>query len=115
MPPPAATASDDEDAAFEDRIKKATQVKGKGFGSQPAQEEKTSPLDSKPISSEMKAVPKAAEDSILGAYEGYYNGFLGFFGVFILAEGIFLAASGFLPQELDDFALRIVFPAFSPS
>jgi hypothetical protein len=33
----------------------------------------------------------------------------------ILAEGIFLAASGFLPESLDQFAQDVVLPAFTPT
>eukprot|EP01024_Parvocaulis_polyphysoides_P023074 TRINITY_DN2133_c0_g5_i1.p2 TRINITY_DN2133_c0_g5~~TRINITY_DN2133_c0_g5_i1.p2 ORF type:complete len:176 (+),score=19.53 TRINITY_DN2133_c0_g5_i1:37-528(+) len=36
-------------------------------------------------------------------------------GAVILVEGIFLAASGFLPQELDEFAQNIIYPIFSPT
>ena len=33
----------------------------------------------------------------------------------ILAEGIYLAASGFLTPELDQFGMDIVYPAFAPT
>eukprot|EP01023_Acetabularia_acetabulum_P020254 TRINITY_DN2046_c1_g1_i1.p3 TRINITY_DN2046_c1_g1~~TRINITY_DN2046_c1_g1_i1.p3 ORF type:complete len:164 (-),score=25.78 TRINITY_DN2046_c1_g1_i1:219-710(-) len=36
-------------------------------------------------------------------------------GAIILAEGIFLAASGFLSQEADEFARNVIYPIFSPT
>lgn len=33
----------------------------------------------------------------------------------IIFEGIFLAGSGFLPKAVDDFALNVVYPVFSPT
>ncbi|GMH32605.1 hypothetical protein BSKO_00439 [Bryopsis sp. KO-2023] len=36
------------------------------------------------------------------------------FGLIFL-EGLFLAAAGFLPEGVDDFALNVVYPAFSPT
>jgi hypothetical protein len=41
--------------------------------------------------------------------------FLTFFFFFLLGEGVFLGGSGFLPPEVDEFALNVVYPAFSPS
>jgi hypothetical protein len=41
--------------------------------------------------------------------------FLAMLFVAILAMGVFLAASGFLSEELDQFAQDVVYPAFSPT
>eukprot|EP00746_Dinoflagellata_sp_MGD_P091063 gnl/MRDRNA2_/MRDRNA2_36044_c0_seq1.p1 gnl/MRDRNA2_/MRDRNA2_36044_c0~~gnl/MRDRNA2_/MRDRNA2_36044_c0_seq1.p1 ORF type:complete len:232 (+),score=29.60 gnl/MRDRNA2_/MRDRNA2_36044_c0_seq1:67-762(+) len=109
--PPAAKSDDDFDA----RLEKITQ-QGKGFGEPQAKTKKNvDPLQGNPIQAERKIPQNAGPANILGDYEGPYVGFLGLFGVFILAEGVFLAASGFLPEELDNFALTVVFPSFSPT
>ncbi|XP_010443397.1 PREDICTED: protein LOW PSII ACCUMULATION 2, chloroplastic-like [Camelina sativa] len=36
-------------------------------------------------------------------------------GIVILIEGLTLAASGFLPEELDKFFVKYVYPVFTPS
>ena len=38
-----------------------------------------------------------------------------FLGVLILAEGVFIGGAGFLSEGLDDFALKVVYPAFTPT
>ncbi|KAI9081590.1 hypothetical protein K1719_036476 [Acacia pycnantha] len=38
-----------------------------------------------------------------------------FFGAVILAEGLFIAASGFLPEELDKFCVNYLYPSFTPT
>ncbi|XP_028801701.1 protein LOW PSII ACCUMULATION 2, chloroplastic [Neltuma alba] len=37
------------------------------------------------------------------------------FGAVILVEGIFIAASGFLPEELDKFCVNYLYPSFTPT
>lgn len=50
---------------------------------------------------------KQLESAVLGV--------LGLFFLVILGQGLFLSVSGFLPEEWDQFALNVVYPAFSPS
>lgn len=54
----------------------------------------------------------------LTAVQKFENGavsFLAFLFFVILAEGVFLAASGFMSEEVDQFAQDVVYPAFSPT
>ncbi|XP_054816952.1 protein LPA2 [Prosopis cineraria] len=37
------------------------------------------------------------------------------FGAVILVEGLFIAASGFLPEELDKFCVNYLYPSFTPT
>ncbi|KAF7824904.1 protein LOW PSII ACCUMULATION 2, chloroplastic [Senna tora] len=37
------------------------------------------------------------------------------FGAVILVEGIVIAASGFLPEELDKFCVKYLYPSFTPT
>lgn len=68
-------------------------------------------------------VISATRDQVYGSnaqtsVQKFENGvvsFLSFLFIFILAEGVFLAASGFLPDVADQFAQNVVYPSFSPT
>ena len=68
-------------------------------------------------------VISAARDQVYGGgpltqaqqFENAYIAFLAFVFFVILAEGVFLAASGFMSDSADQFAQDVVYPAFSPS
>lgn len=68
-------------------------------------------------------VISAARDQVYNsnsptAAQKFENGvvsFLSLIFVFILLEGVFLAASGFLPESFDQFAQDVVYPSFSPT
>jgi hypothetical protein len=47
--------------------------------------------------------------------EGYAVSALALVFALIIGEGVFLAASGFLPEGADAFATDVVYPAFSPT
>ncbi|KAK9844225.1 hypothetical protein WJX84_000053 [Apatococcus fuscideae] len=51
----------------------------------------------------------------MGQTEGRFVGGLALLFCIILLEGLFLAGSGFLPEEYDLFAQNYVFKAFTPS
>lgn len=68
-------------------------------------------------------VVSATRDSVYGdgpqssmqQFETAFVQVLGILFLLILAEGIFLGASGFLSEEVDQFAQDVVYPLFSPT
>ena len=68
-------------------------------------------------------VISAARDQVYGdapltdlqKFETNIITWLGFLFIVILGEGIFLAGSGFMSVEADQFAQDFVYPAFSPT
>lgn len=93
----------------------------KGFGAPP----KTSSSERKPSSSgsgsRRRAPPSkpligvSAADKQTQQVETAVVASLAFLFAVILLEGLLLAASGFLPEEWDEFAVNFVYPAFTPS
>ncbi|KAK3245721.1 hypothetical protein CYMTET_44727 [Cymbomonas tetramitiformis] len=90
---------------------------GKGFGKVEEPAESVSP------ESERKGptIVKPAADKVIAGditkeqeYETYAVGLLVILFLVILLLGIFLAASGFLPEEYDRFAEEVIYPAYSP-
>lgn len=59
------------------------------------------------------AVTGKTEPSEAEKYEGYALLFLAFLFVNILLFGLILAGSGFLPEEWDQFAEKVVYPNYS--
>ena len=55
-------------------------------------------------------VPQATKD----AYERKFVRYLASLFLVILTIGLAVAASGFLPDAVDDFILKFVFPTFTP-
>jgi hypothetical protein len=68
-------------------------------------------------------VVSAARDSVYGdgpqsSMQQFETGFVQVLGILfflILAEGIFLGASGFLSEEADQFGQDVIYPLFSPT
>ena len=68
-------------------------------------------------------VISAARDQVYGdgtltPVQQFENGVISFLALLffvILGEGVFLAASGFLSEAADQFAMDVVYPAFSPT
>lgn len=90
---------------------------GKGFGKVEEPAESASPESAR---KGPKIVKPAADKVIAGditkeqEYETYAVGLLVLLFLAILLLGIFLAASGFLPEEYDRFAEEVIYPAYSP-
>ncbi|GJP48021.1 hypothetical protein CLOM_g7262 [Closterium sp. NIES-68] len=85
---------------------------GKGFGKapQPAVVRRAAPtqplLSTKPMGEEEKQAAEIETAVVVS---------LGFAFLLIILEGLFLAAAGFLSEDLDQFAMDVVYPAFSPT
>lgn len=64
------------------------------------------------VSDQLQQQPQVQEESVVE--KGFILAWLGF-GSVILVEGIALAASGFFPDEWDNFLVKYLYPSFSPS
>ncbi|KIZ04340.1 hypothetical protein MNEG_3617 [Monoraphidium neglectum] len=56
----------------------------------------------------------AAPQTPVGEFETAVVQLLGGFFALLLAEGLLLAASGFLPEDWDQFIENVLYPSFSP-
>lgn len=83
----------------------------KGFGASKSGKSKTI-RRSAPQQPLLQAAPKQNQVSQL---ETAYVVALTFLVGVILVEGLALGASGFLPEEWDDFLVKSLYPAFSPT
>ncbi|RDY06233.1 Protein LOW PSII ACCUMULATION 2, chloroplastic, partial [Mucuna pruriens] len=70
------------------------------------------PLEKPPFVSEQQAGKAKEEES--KNESAFLLAWLGF-GVVILVEGISLAASGFLPEQWDQFLVKYLYPSFTPT
>jgi len=75
----------------------------------------TAPGSYKVISATRDQVYGGGPMTEIQQFESTVVSFLGFLFTVILGEGVFLAASGFLSEDIDKFAMDYVYPAFSPT
>ncbi|CAI7776233.1 unnamed protein product [Closterium sp. NIES-53] len=109
-PEPSQT-SDSTSAVKEPAAGKA--AAGKGFGKAPQQPAVVRrPAPSQPL---LSTQPMGEEEKKAAEIETAVVASLGFVFVLIILEGLFLAAAGFLSEELDQMAMDVVYPAFSPT
>lgn len=90
------------------RPKAAKAAKGAAAAAQPA---KPFQVISATRDQALGKAPQSQEQQL----ESVAVSFLGFVFFVILSEGVFLAASGFLSEAADEFARKVVYPAFSPT
>ncbi|EFN57741.1 hypothetical protein CHLNCDRAFT_143005 [Chlorella variabilis] len=107
----AAAAADEEPIAAEQLLRRKKGKAGAGFKPSPASA-KEGPTVISPVRDQVYGggpltAEQQAENSVVGLLAALF--------FVILAEGIYVAASGFMPQALDQFAQDVVLPAFTPT
>ncbi|KAL2653063.1 hypothetical protein R1flu_021191 [Riccia fluitans] len=93
-------------------------VKGKGFGApKPVVEKKKSSAPSSNVrrTPPQKPLLAAQVDEKTKQFETITVTALAFVFALIIVEGVALAASGFLPEEWDEFLLKVIYPIFTPT
>ncbi|BBN00094.1 hypothetical protein MPTK1_1g26360 [Marchantia polymorpha subsp. ruderalis] len=95
-------------------------VKAKGFGAPKPVTEKKKTSSSAPSSNTRRAPPQQPllgnqVDEETKQFETGAVAALVFVFSLIILEGIGLAASGFLPQEWDEFMIKVIYPIFTPT
>ncbi|KAL3684826.1 hypothetical protein R1sor_002848 [Riccia sorocarpa] len=95
-------------------------VKGKGFGPPRSVAEKKKSSPSAPSSNIRRDPPQkpllaAQVDEETKQFETGIVLALAFIFSLIILEGVALAASGFLPEEWDEFLLKVIYPIFTPT
>ncbi|KAG6553822.1 hypothetical protein Mapa_004739 [Marchantia paleacea] len=94
--------------------------KAKGFGTPKPVTEKKKSSSSAPSSNTRRAPPQQPllghqVDEETKQFETAAVASLVFVFALIILEGIGLAASGFLPEEWDDFMIKVIYPIFTPT
>ncbi|XP_024366975.1 uncharacterized protein [Physcomitrium patens] len=94
----------------------------KGFGpsarpgsTKPSSKEKKKPGTVRRNAPEKPLIQSAPADNQMSQLETAYVASLTFLFALIFAEGIALAASGFLPEEWDQFFVNTLYPSFTPT
>ncbi|KAH9311249.1 hypothetical protein KI387_026284 [Taxus chinensis] len=86
---------------------------GSNDGKEPKERKSSTPIIRRNPLQKPFAVPQG--DPKIEENEGAFLLSWGALGILILVEGIVLAASGFLPEEWDNFLVKYLYPAFTPT